>query len=43
MPCKRSLSVTFMHYDLGFFDNEADRITSADNPFNARVSPMSPE
>jgi putative transposase len=33
--------VTFMHYDLGFFDNEADRITSADNPFDARVSPMS--
>jgi putative transposase len=29
--------VTFMHYDLGFFDEEC-----AENPFGAKVSPMSP-
>jgi putative transposase len=35
--------VTFMHYDLGFFDSETDRITSVENPFSAKVLPMSPE
>lgn len=34
--------VTFMHYDLGFFDHEAGRVECADNPFDARVLPMSP-
>ena len=35
--------VSFMSYDLGFFDNETCRIESAENPFVAKVSPMSPE
>ena len=34
--------VSFMRYDLGFFDHETSRIESADNPFAAKVSPMSP-
>jgi len=35
--------VSFMHYDLGFFDEEADRVECAENPFGAKVSTMSPE
>jgi len=35
--------VSFMQYDLGFFDNETDRGTSAENPFGAKVLPMCPE
>jgi putative transposase len=35
--------VSFMQYDLGFFDHETCRITSAENPFGAKVLPMSPE
>ena len=35
--------VTFMHYDLGFFDSETDTLTSVENLFNAKVSPMCPE
>jgi len=31
-----------MNYDLGFFDQEADRVECAENPFSARVSTMSP-
>jgi len=34
--------VSFMQYDLGFFDHETCRIESATNPFAAKVSPMSP-
>jgi len=34
--------VTFMHYDLGFFDNEACRLEPVDNPFAPKVLPMSP-
>jgi putative transposase len=34
--------VSFMQYDLGFFDHETCRIESAENPFVAKVSPMSP-
>jgi putative transposase len=34
--------VSFMQYDLGFFDDETGRIESAENPFVAKVSPMSP-
>jgi putative transposase len=34
--------VSFMQYDLGFFDHETCRITSAENPFAAKVLPMSP-
>jgi putative transposase len=35
--------VSFMQYDLGFFDQEAERVECADNPFEAKVSPMSSE
>jgi hypothetical protein len=34
--------VSFKQYDLGFFDHETCRIESAENPFVAKVSPMSP-
>ena len=34
--------VTFMDYDLGFFDDETCRLESAGNPFAAKVLPMSP-
>ena len=36
-------SVSFMHYDLGFFDHETGRVECAPNPFGARLLPMSPE
>jgi len=35
--------VSFMHYDLGFFDHEAGRVECAPNPFGAKVLPMSSE
>jgi hypothetical protein len=35
--------VSFMHYDLGFFDNESCRVEAAENPFGVRVLPMPPE
>jgi putative transposase len=35
--------VSFMKYDLGFFDEEAGRVTSVENPFDAKVLPMCPE
>ena len=34
--------ISFMKYDLGFFDHETGAITSAENPFGARVLPMCP-
>jgi putative transposase len=34
--------VTFMQYDLGFFDHETGRLECAENPFAARVLPLSP-
>src|ERR1700676_4791443 len=34
--------VSFMKYDLGYFDDETCRIESAENPFAAKLSPMSP-
>lgn len=34
--------VSFMQYDLGFFDEVAGRVECAENPFSAKVSPMSP-
>lgn len=34
--------VSFMRYDLGFFDDETCRLGSAENPFGARVLPLSP-
>jgi putative transposase len=35
--------VSFMQYDLGYFDDETCRIESATNPFVAKLSPMSSE
>ncbi len=35
--------VTFMHYDLGYFDDETCRLEPIDNPFGPAVLPMSPE
>jgi putative transposase len=34
--------VSFMDYDLGFFDHETGRLGSAENPFATKVLPMSP-
>ncbi len=34
--------VSFMRYDLVFYDHETCRIESAENPFVAKVSIMSP-
>jgi putative transposase len=34
--------VSFMHYDLGFFDHESGRVECAANPFGAKVLPMCP-
>jgi hypothetical protein len=33
--------VSFMHYDLGFIDLEQKSLQPLDNPFGARLSPMS--
>ena len=35
--------VSFMNYDLGFFDHESGRVECAENPFGAKVLPMCPE
>jgi putative transposase len=35
--------VSFMDYDLGFFDHETGRLGTAENPFTAKVLPMCPE
>ena len=35
--------VSFMHYDLGFFDDETCRLEPIANPFGPKVLPMSPE
>ena len=35
--------ISFMHYDLGFFDDQCCRVECAPNPFGAKVLPMSPE
>ena len=35
--------VSFMHYDLGYFDDETCRLEPSANPFGAKVLPMSPE
>lgn len=34
--------VTFMDYDLGFFDTDSRNFEPAPNPFEAKVLPMSP-
>jgi len=33
---------SFMHYDLGYFDDQTCRLEPIANPFGAKVSPMSP-
>ena len=35
--------VSFMDYDLGYFDHETCRLESAHNPFEAKVLPMCSE
>ena len=35
--------ISLMHYDLGFFDHESSRFECAENPFEAKVLPMSSE
>ena len=35
--------VSFMQYDLGYFDDETSRLEPIDNPFGPKVLPMSPE
>jgi putative transposase len=35
--------VTFMDYDLGYFDDETCRLEPVENPFGPKVLPMSPE
>ena len=35
--------VTFMHYDLGYFDDQTCRLEPIDNPFGPKVLPMCPE
>jgi len=35
--------VTFMDYDLGYFDDETCRLEPIADPFGPRLSPMSPE
>jgi len=34
--------VSFMHYDLGYFDDETCRLEPLQNPFGAKVLPMCP-
>ena len=33
--------VSFMHYDLGYFDLEQKTLHPLENPFGTRLSPMS--
>jgi hypothetical protein len=33
--------VSFMHYDLGYFDTEQKTLQTLGNPFGTRLSPMS--
>jgi len=34
--------VSFMDYDLGYFDDETCRLEPIENPFGPKVLPMSP-
>ncbi len=34
--------VSFMQYDLGYFDHETCRLQRIENPFSVKVLPMSP-
>jgi putative transposase len=35
--------VSFLNYDLGYFDDESCRLEPINNPFGSTVLPMSPE
>jgi len=35
--------VTFMHDDLGYFDDEVGRVEPIENPFGSKVLPMCSE
>ena len=35
--------ISFMEYDLGYFDDETCRLEPIEDPFGPRLSPMSPE
>ena len=35
--------VSFMDYDLGYFDDETCRLEPIENPFSPKLLPMSPE
>ncbi|MCK6597377.1 MAG: hypothetical protein L6Q37_03365 [Bdellovibrionaceae bacterium] len=35
--------VSFLDYDLGYFDKDGKRIEPVDDPFKLKVLPMSPE
>jgi hypothetical protein len=37
MAAQSKTSSSFMQYDLGFFDHKTGRVTSAENPFGAKV------
>jgi len=41
--CGRIWLVTFMHYDLGYFDDEVGRLEPIENPFGSKVLPMCSE
>ena len=36
---ERTWLVTFMHYDLGYFDDETCRLEPIENPFGPKVLP----
>jgi len=41
-PGAEEENISFMHYDLGYCDHETCRLESVENPFRAKVLPMSP-
>ena len=42
-PATLRLIVSFMQYDLGYFDDETCRLEPVDNSFGSKVLPMCPE
>jgi putative transposase len=40
---ERTWLVTFMHYDLGYFDDETCRLEPIENPFGPKVLPLRSE
>ena len=39
----RTWLVSFVHYELGYFDDRTSKLEPIDNPFAAKVLPMSSE